>query len=88
MCAPCVENSPLPLPELRQLIEALPECAPKAALRGIASACVHAGDSEVPDETLQRMRRIVHTWSGSDPLRQLEAALDKLDGESSLKPPR
>ena len=63
---------------LRDLIEALPECAPKAALRGMAAACRHAGETEVPRDTLDRMTSIVRTWRENDPLVRLEAELDEL----------
>jgi hypothetical protein len=65
---------------LRELIEALPECAPKAALRGMAAACVAAGEGEVPADTLDRMTNIVRAWRESDPLVRLEAELDHLAG--------
>jgi hypothetical protein len=70
---------------LRELIEALPECGPKAALRGMAAACVALGDTQVPPETLSRMNTIVRKWRETDPLTRLEAELDHL-GET--KPAR
>ena len=65
-------------PTLRELIEALPECGPKAALRGMAAASAHFGERRVPAATLTRMARIVRTWRESDPLTRLEAELDQL----------
>jgi hypothetical protein len=63
---------------LRELIEALPECGPKAALRGMAAACVALGDTQVPPDTLSRMNTIVRKWRETDPLTRLEAELDHL----------
>jgi hypothetical protein len=63
--------------DLRDLIEKLPECSPKAALRGMATACVHAHDVRVPADTLERMTAIVRTWRETDPLTRLAAELDQ-----------
>jgi hypothetical protein len=63
---------------LRELIEALPECAPKAALRGMATASGTGGDEGIPRETLDRMVRIVRSWRETHPLVLLEAELDQL----------
>ena len=69
------------LHELRDLIEELPECGRKAALRGMAAACLHAHDSRVPGDTLSRMTRIVRTWRETDPLTRLEAELERMDDD-------
>jgi hypothetical protein len=73
------------LQELRNLIEKLPECSPKAALRGIATACAYARDPQVPAETLERMTRIVRTWREADPLTRLAAELDHLSEENRVR---
>jgi hypothetical protein len=66
------------LQDLRDLIEELPECGSKAALRGMATACVAAQDPRVPLHTLERMTRIVRKWRETDPLTRLAAELDQL----------
>jgi len=70
---------------LRELIEALPECGSKAALRGMAAASAALGDARLPPETLSRMTSIVRHWRETDPLGRLEAELDQL---STVDPSR
>jgi hypothetical protein len=61
---------------LCQLIEALPDGATKAKLRGIAAAARWAGDDDA--YTAERMRPIVQRWREEMPLTQLETMLDGL----------
>jgi hypothetical protein len=70
------------LQDLRDLIEELPECGSKAALRGMATACVALQDPRMPAHTLERMTRIVRKWRETDPLTRLAAELDQLGGGS------
>jgi hypothetical protein len=72
------------LRELQDLIEALPECGRKAALRGMAAACVHANDPEVPADTLNRMTAVVRTWREHDPLARLDAELARMKEKARL----
>ena len=63
---------------LRQLIAALPECAPKATLRGIEVAAAQQADPGVRRESMARMAKIVRTWREDLPLLKLEAELEQL----------
>jgi hypothetical protein len=63
---------------LRALIAALPECAPKAALRGMEIAAAQHDNATVPRETVQRMAQIVRSWKEELPLLKLEAHLEQL----------
>jgi hypothetical protein len=73
------------LQDLRDLIEELPECGPKGALRGMAAACAALHDPQVPAHTLERMTRIVRKWRESDPLTRLAAELDQLADGSDVR---
>jgi hypothetical protein len=62
------------VPNIRELVEALPECEPKGALRGLAAAAQALG-SEARPEDLERMAAVVRRWREKDPLTSLEAEL-------------
>jgi hypothetical protein len=66
--------------DLVRLIEALPECGTKAALRGIRAAADSTHDEQVIAESLVRMARIVREWRAGDPLTRLDTELRQLTG--------
>jgi hypothetical protein len=81
------------MPNIRELVEALPECEPKGALRGLVTAAQTLSEEDGPSaEVLQRMALVVRRWREKDPLTSLEAELARRlaaaapDPESSDRP--
>ena len=73
--------------DIRELVEALPECEKKGALRGLATAA-RVVDERSRAEILQRMAVLVRRWHESDPLHTLSAELGRqLRANSSHEPP-
>ena len=62
--------------DIRDLVEALPECEPKGALRGLAAAA-RVVDEPTRAEILSRMAAVVERWRKEDPLLTLKAELDR-----------
>ena len=60
--------------DLQELVENLPECEPKGALRGLATAArmVSAPEREA---IIERMAAVVRRWREGDPLTALEREL-------------
>jgi hypothetical protein len=69
---------------IRELVEALPECEPKGALRGLAAAA-HALGSEASPDDLERMAAVVRRWREQDPLTSLEAELARRLGHDAAR---
>jgi hypothetical protein len=71
------------MPNIRELVEALPECEPKGALRGLVTAAQALGEEDSPrTEALERMAAVVRRWREKDPLTSLEAELSRRLGTS------
>ena len=62
--------------DIRDLVEALPECERKGALRGLATAA-RVVDEPSRGEILQRMAVLVRRWRENDPLQTLSAELGR-----------
>ena len=64
------------MPDIRELVEALPECEPKGRLRGLATA---AGvvEEATRAEILSRMAAVVRDWRDKDPLLDLSRELER-----------
>ena len=62
------------MPSLSDLIERLPECENKGALRGLAAAATLASTDE-RRAILARMAAIVRRWRRGDPLNAIEDEL-------------
>ena len=67
--------------ELAALIEALPECAAKGALRGLVIAARTLQGEDLDPHLVTRVNHIVTSWVQKDPLRELERALRVRLGE-------
>jgi hypothetical protein len=66
--------------DIRNLVEALPECEPKGKLRGLATVA-HLSDERRRGEILERMADVVRRWRESDPVATLGRELDRqIDG--------
>src|SRR3954467_7147429 len=61
---------------IRELVEHLPECEPKGALRGLATAAGIVPPAERA-AILERMAVIVRRWREQDPLASLDAELGR-----------
>ena len=68
--------------DIRELVEALPECEPKGALRGLATVA-QALWSGACVEDLERMAAVVRRWREQDPLTSLEAELARRLGHDA-----
>jgi hypothetical protein len=75
---PCVRD-------IHDLVEQLPECEPKGALRGMATAA-RLVDERERQQILERMAAVVRQWKENDPVAVLDAELDRQLGESGTRP--
>jgi hypothetical protein len=62
--------------DLRNLVEALPECQSKGRLRGLATAA-HVVDDRARSEILERMADVVRAWRESDSVADLDRELER-----------
>ena len=68
--------------DIRDLVEELPECEPKGALRGLATAA-RLADEPSRKEILARMATVVRRWREGDPLVSLDDEINRqMHGES------
>src|SRR3954454_11859407 len=75
---PCVRD-------IRDLVEELPECESKGALRGLATAARIVDDGE-RQQILERMAAVVRRWKESDPVAVLDAELGRRLRNSAVRP--
>lgn len=68
--------------DLRNLVEALPECEPKGRLRGLATAATVV-DGEHRAAILERMADVVRQWQRSSPVAELGNELHRQIGRPS-----
>lgn len=62
--------------DIRDLVEALPECEPKGVLRGLATTARLADESS-RREILARMAAVVRRWRENDPLADLGTEIER-----------
>ena len=70
-----------PVSDIRDLVEALPECEPKGTLRGMATAA-RLADEPARRQILARMAAVVNRLRETDPLLSLSSELERQRGET------
>src|SRR3954454_19727350 len=75
---PCVRD-------IRDLVEELPECESKGALRGLATAARLVEERE-RQQILERMAAVVRRWKENDPVAVLDAELGRRLRNSAVRP--
>jgi hypothetical protein len=75
---PCVRD-------IRDLVEELPECESKGALRGLATVA-RVVDERERQQILERMAAVVRRWKENDPVAALDAELGRRLRDSAIRP--
>jgi hypothetical protein len=71
--------------DIRDLVEELPECESKGALRGLATAA-RVLDGGERQQILERMAAVVQRWKENDPVAALDAELGRRLRNSAVRP--